>query len=216
MGKLRVNIGCGQSPTQGWKNIDNSPSLRLARIPVLPGLLEGVGLISKQQASFIRFCRTHSIEYGNATKGLPLKSGSVEVIYSSHMFEHLDREEADMFLNEARRILCSGGIIRLAVPDIRIRAERYIANGDADAFVASTNMTRPRPRTLARKLGILVIGTRQHQWMYDGASLSRLLESKGFKSAKALKAGETQIGDPGDLNLREREDESVYVEAVNP
>ena len=216
MGKVRVNIGCGQSPTPGWKNIDNSPSLRLAKIPVLPQMLTSVGLISKRQASFIDFCREHSIETGNATKGLPLKSGSVEVIYASHMFEHLDRQEADMFLNEARRILCSGGIIRLAVPDIRMRAERYMTSGDADAFIASTNMTRARPRTLAAKLGILAVGTRQHQWMYDGASLARLLESRGFVKARALKAGETMIADPGELNLREREDESVYVEAVNP
>jgi predicted SAM-dependent methyltransferase len=131
------------------------------------------------------------------------------------MFEHLDRVEADLFLNEARRILCSGGIIRLAVPDIRMRAERYMASGDADAFIASTNMTRPRPRTLAAKLGILAVGTRQHQWMYDGASLARLLESKGFHSAKVMRPGETQINDPDDLNLHEREGESVYVEAFN-
>lgn len=211
----RVNVGCGQSPTKGWRNFDNSPSLYLARIPGLSQVLTGTGLISKQQASFIQFCRTHSVEHGNATKGLPLKSGSVEVLYSSHMFEHLDREEAKLFLNEARRILCPGGIIRLAVPDIRMRAEKYMKELDADEFIASTNMARPRPRTLAKRIGILVVGTRQHQWMYDGASLSRLLESHGFNSPKVLPAGETQIVEPGDLNLHERSSESVYVEAFN-
>jgi hypothetical protein len=212
---LRINVGCGQSPTKDWRNFDNSPSLYLARIPGLSTLLVGTGLISKQQASFIHFCRTHSIEYGNATKGLPLKSGSVEVLYSSHMFEHLDPEEAKLFLKEARRILCPGGIIRLAVPDIRMRAEKYVKDLDADAFIASTNMARPRPRSLGKKIGILVVGTRQHQWMYDGASLSRLLVAQGFTDPQILKAGETQIGDPAELNLQERSSESVYVEAFN-
>jgi SAM-dependent methyltransferase len=216
MGMLRVNVGCGQTPTKGWRNFDNSPSLYLAKVPLLPSLLAGVGLVSKQQVSFIQFCRSHAVEPGNVTKGLPLEAGSVEVLYSSHMIEHLDQEEAKQFLQEARRVLCPGGIIRLAVPDIRMRIEKYMSNFDADAFIASTNMARPRPRTLARKIGILLVGARQHQWMYDGASLSRLLESSGFVSPRVLMAGETRIYEPGDLNLHERSNESVYVEAVNP
>src|SRR5215469_2090158 len=90
MSYLRINVGCGQSPTKGWKNFDNSPSLYLSKIPLLPSILEKTRLISRPQASFIRFCQRNSIEHGNATTGLPLKSGSVEVLYSSHMFEHLD------------------------------------------------------------------------------------------------------------------------------
>jgi hypothetical protein len=61
-----------------------------------------------------------------------------------------------------------------------------------------------------------VIGSRLHQWMYDGRSLSRLLVSQGFVSPRVLKAGETQISDPKGLDLYERSHESVYVEATNP
>jgi predicted SAM-dependent methyltransferase len=187
----------------------------LSKLPLLPTLLGKVGLISKPQSSYIDFCREHTIEYGDVTRGLPLQTGSVDVLYSSHMFEHLDQQEVLLFLKEARRILRPGGTIRLAVPDIRMRAERYIETGDADAFIASTNMARPRPRTLAKRLGILLAGTRQHQWMYDGLSLSRLLLSQGFTSPRILKAGETQIESPENLDLHERADESVYVEALN-
>lgn len=148
--------------------------------------------------------------------GLPLQSGSVEVLYSSHMLEHLDQQEVVLFLREARRILCSGGIIRLAVPDIHMQAEKYIATNDADAFVAGTHLTEPRPRTWSRRLWFLLVGPRRHQWMYDGLSLSRLLEAQGFAPPRILKAGETQINDPKNLDLYERAYESVYVEAVNP
>lgn len=132
------------------------------------------------------------------------------------MLEHLDQYEVVFFLREARRILCSSGIIRLAVPDIRMRAEKYIATNNADAFIESNHMTTSRPRTLSKRLGILLVGTRHHQWMYDGFSLSRLLEAQGFVSPRILKAGETQINAPENLDLYERAEESVYVEAVCP
>jgi Holliday junction resolvase len=50
--------------------------------------------------------------------------------------------------------------------------------------------------------------------MYDGKSLAKLLESNGFKNIRILASGETSIEDPGPLDLKERADESVYVEAV--
>ena len=49
--------------------------------------------------------------------------------------------------------------------------------------------------------------------MYDGPSLLRLLTESGFSGARVVAAGETSIESPGPLDLREREDESVYVEA---
>jgi hypothetical protein len=59
----------------------------------------------------------------------------------------------------------------------------------------------------------LILAVRSDRWMYDAASLMRLLERHGFRDAKELPPGETTIPDPGALNLREREEESVYVEA---
>jgi hypothetical protein len=49
--------------------------------------------------------------------------------------------------------------------------------------------------------------------MYAASSLIRLLERHGFGDARELPAGQTTIPDPGPLDLREREEESVYVEA---
>jgi hypothetical protein len=50
--------------------------------------------------------------------------------------------------------------------------------------------------------------------MYDGNSLSKLLLKAGFSKPVILKAGETQIGNPAELDLYERSEESVYVEAT--
>jgi len=213
---MRVNIGCGQTPTKGWKNYDNSLSLRLFKLPLLPEILLKVGLLEQSQFEFIQFARGHSIEYGDATKGLPIASDSVDVLYCSHMLEHLDQKEVAVFLKEARRVLRSGGIIRLAVPDLRKYVKQYIESNDSDAFISAIRLAQLRPKTIAQRLRVLLVGTREHQWMYDGISLSHLLQNHDFSDPIILKAGETIIDDPQDLDLNERESESVYVEAKNP
>ena len=133
--RIRINIGCGQTPTQGWMNFDNSLSLRLARVPFLPEFLVKLKLLESSQYQFIRFARENDIAYGDATKGLPPQDETVDVLYSSHMLEHLDRNEASMFLKEAFRVLRPGGVIRIAVPDLKKQVKKYNEEGDADAFI---------------------------------------------------------------------------------
>ena len=129
------------------------------------------------------------------------------------MLEHLDRLDAAAFLKEAGRVLCPGGIIRLAVPDLRRLADKYIEANDADTFVEDTYLAQPKIRTLLGRLRILLTGERHHQWMYDGQSLCRLVEANGFINASIMPPDETRIPDPGPLDLRERSAGSVYVEA---
>jgi len=213
---MKINVGCGQTPTKGWRNFDNSLSLRLSKIPVLPDVLYKLRLLEKSQYQFIQFANENNIEYGDATKGLPVSAASCEVLYSSHMIEHLDRNEASKFLNESFRILRAGGIIRIAAPDIRRQVEKYLESEDADAFIEATLLCADRPRTFAQRLQLLLVGTRHHQWMYDGNSLIRLLQKHGFVNAEVMPAGQTKIHDHQMLDLHEKEDASVYVEAEKP
>lgn len=213
---LMINVGCGQTPTQGYRNFDNSLSLYLSKYPFLIWLLRKIRFINKAQYQFIQFCRRNSIEYANAAKRLPLPDESVGVLYSSHMIEHLDKTEVMQFLDEARRVLGKRGVIRLAVPDLRLQAEEYLKNNDADKFIADTGLSVPNPRTMIARLRTLVVGNRHHLWGYDGNSLVRLLASHGFIDPKILRAGQTSILNPGELNLHERSPGSVYVEATKP
>ena len=73
-----------------------------------------------------------------------------------------------------------------------------------------------RPRTVSQRIKLVLVGTRHHQWMYDGRSLSRLLEQCGFDDSIVQEAGQTTISEPGPLDLQERADESCYVEASKP
>lgn len=213
---LRINVGCGDTPTRGWRNFDNSPSLRLAKMPFLPEFLQRLGLLDSPQYRFIRFARENEIEYGDATQGLPLQEASCDVVYSSHMLEHLDRDGAGQFLKEAFRVLRPGGVIRIAVPDLKRQVAQYNESGDADAFLEATYLCALRPRSFAQRLRLMLAGPRNHQWMYDGNSVSRLLQKHGFVKAEVMPAGQTMVHEAEPLDLQERASESVYVEAEKP
>ena len=211
----RVNIGCGATPTQGWVNIDNSPSIALSRAPDFAlRAVERLGFLRPEQLRVVHAAREFGIRRASATS-LPFEEGTVGVIYSSHMLEHLDREEARRFLGEAHRVLQVGGRIRLVVPDLDHYVREYQREADADAFLENLLLSMPRERGRKRLIQHLV-GFRGHRWMYDAASLERLLESCGFTDVAAVGSGETSIPDVGDLDLREREEESIYVEARKP
>ena len=211
-----INIGCGQSPTLGWRNYDNSWSIKLAVKPLLTAVLQGLGMLSDHQRQFISFAKKENILWANAVQKIPEQSGSVDVVYSSHMIEHIERKDVKGFLGETRRILKSGGQIRIAVPDIRYHVENYLQDEDADKFIEITHLTRNRPRTILERMKYLLVGDRNHLWMYDGNSLCQLLLAAGFADVQVMPSGTTTIVKPGQLDLKERSPESVFVEAVNP
>src|SRR5438309_2155706 len=132
----RVNIGCGSTPTLGWLNFDNSLTVKLAALPLPYRLLARNGRARSLQ--FISVAREHGIKWADGAKNIPLGNASVEVLYTSHTLEHLDKQEAILFLREAERVLIPGGIIRVVVPDLRLLINEYIQTGDADDFVAKT------------------------------------------------------------------------------
>lgn len=215
-GMDRINIGCGDVPTPGWLNYDNSPTVRIAGWPLIARLLGLLGLLSRKQQQFVATVQRDRVRYADAINSIPHRDRSVEIIYTCHMLEHLDRSEARRFLAEARRVLIAGGIIRIAVPDLHFHVESYLREGDADRFVNDIFMATSRKTGLIGKLRYLLVGERHHLWMYDGRSLCHLLTEAGFQNPRIVPSGTTTIPDPGQLDLAERSPESVFVEAVNP
>jgi len=149
---VRLNIGCGDAPTPGWINYDNSPAVWLARWPLFTALLRWVGLIDAGNVAFIDNCRRLGIRYANASHRIPHDAGTVDVVYSSHMIEHLDRREAASFLAECMRVLKPGGVLRLVAPDVRWSVLEYMEKGRADEFIAQLQFDTDRPRGLLAAL----------------------------------------------------------------
>jgi SAM-dependent methyltransferase len=213
---IRVNVGCGSSPTRGWQNFDNSLTVRVARWPLAGTVLAALCKRGSPSMRLAALARGRSIRFANAAARIPCADGSVAAVYSSHMIEHLDRNEARAFLSEVRRVLQPGGVVRLAAPDLSRLIQDYVATGDADGFVAGTHMGLDRPGGLRGWLRWALAGPRHHLWMYDGNSLSRLLREAGFEEVAIMPPGSTKIAEPSELDLHERASESVYVEAVRP
>jgi len=58
--------------------------------------------------------------------GIPFPDGSFDVVYHSHVLEHFPRRAGFDFLRECHRVLRSGGILRIAVPDLECIARLYL------------------------------------------------------------------------------------------
>jgi SAM-dependent methyltransferase len=210
---IRLNIGCGLSPTPGWLNFDNSMSVRIARLPILSSLL---GVRGGPSAKLGAMTQRGDVLFANAANRIPCPAGCAAAVYSSHMIEHLDRAEARSFLAEVMRVLQPGGVVRLAAPDLSLLVRAYLGDGDADGFVSGIHMGLDRPSGLRGWAKWTLVGPRHHLWMYDGESLAAMLSEAGFDDAAVMAPGSTRITEPGQLDLRERVAESVYVEAFRP
>ena len=215
-GVVRINVGCGTTPTNGWVNFDNSPIVRVARWPMLVRVLSAARLLRRQSREFAWVANRTEIRFANAARRIPCADGAADALYSSHMIEHLDRAGAKAFLLEARRVLRPGGIVRICAPDLALLVHAYTSTGDADRLVARTHMGQEAPGGIRARMKMALIGPRHHLWMYDGPSLARLLTDAGFTNVAIVPAGTTNIPEPGELDLAERADESTYVEGFQP
>ncbi|MCL5784308.1 MAG: methyltransferase domain-containing protein [Patescibacteria group bacterium] len=136
---IRINLGCGTNAPERWENFDSSLGLFLARHG-LQKLFGRLHLITGEQAN-VQW--PHNVRRRNVTKGLPYADGSVDAAHSSHMLEHLYLPQAAQLLGEVRRVLRPGGVLRLAVPDLRSEAETYLKSEEpdvADEFLRGLGM----------------------------------------------------------------------------
>ena len=210
---IRVNMGCGFKPMEGWHNYEKSWARFFHFIPdFILFYLRKANMISDWSLKHLRVYKKNSIKYADATVKIPEKSNSCAVIYSNHMIEHLSFSEAILFLNESFRVLTNGGVIRIGVPNLKFFVNKYLETKNANEFMTKTLLGRERKETFIERH--FVLGEIHHKWMYDENSLMDLLKEVGFSNVTSMPAGKTMIKDSGDLNLFDRCDESIYVEGV--
>ena len=59
-------------------------------------------------------------------KGIAFPDGSFDVVYHSHLLEHIPPDRALSFLEECARVLVEDGVVRVAVPDLEQIARDYL------------------------------------------------------------------------------------------
>lgn len=77
----------------------------------------------------------------------------------------------------------------------------------------STLLAGDLPQGVLRVVSKLLVADRGHHRLYDGPSLSRLLERGGFQKLREMRPGSALIDDPGEFDRFERLEQRVYVEA---
>lgn len=115
---------------------------------------------------------------------------TADVIYASHLLEYFDREEVVDILSEWIRVLKTGGLLKVAVPDLEAMTKLY-KNGD---FVLDDFLGPLYGKIKIKdQHGCGVIAkddlTIYHKTVYDERSLSKLLHKVGFTKIERIWTG---------------------------
>ena len=123
----------------------------------------------------VDICDMEHINYKSNIDDLSMfPNNSASLIYSSHSFEYFNRQEAADVLKEWGRVLKSGGVLRMAVPDF-------------DSLIKVYHQTEKIEKILGPLYGQMEIETLNrseviyHKTVYNFDSLQKLLNDNGFK-----------------------------------
>jgi predicted SAM-dependent methyltransferase len=178
--KVMLNVASGVFVMKEYINIDNSPFLILAPLyPIVKYFLPQKH--TRRIKEFADARKVTTVVRADCRKPLPFAENSVDHIFCSHFLEHLYRDDAVAVLRGFHSLLKKGGTVRLVVPDLRVYVDHYIETGDADLFVEGTTLSWPkRPSFLFRLFSVVGGFGLTHLWMYDQASLTKIVEEAGF------------------------------------
>lgn len=209
---LCLNIGCGPSGLKkGWLNYDWGILPFLSKFKRMRRLIVGLGLLSGEYQ-----VNWPPIKLVDIRRRFPLKDGTVQFIYCSHILEHFDRWQALKILKECRRVLRKGGVIRIVIPDIEKMYQIY----QQTAKRAGRKLCRlwwgfnkdGQPGSIILRWERVFI--RGHQWNYDRKELKILLQEAGFSKMKKVGFQQGKVPDLKKLDLKIHKDHSLYLEAT--
>lgn len=240
---LILNLGCGTRTAAhpDVLNVDWSLNIRIKQSSLLR--LAVSPLLDARRRARLEQMAGRLLAY-DLSKGIPFGSDSVDIVYHSHVLEHLDRPVAERFLVEMHRVLKPGGLCRIVVPDFESACRAYVehlelcvrepqqatTHEELIAGVLEQSVRRAAAGASGRRgvAGLVeraVLGDARrrgetHQWMYDRISLPHLLQGVGFRDVAVLAWNESRIAGWQEIGLDrdpaggEYKPGSLYVEAL--
>jgi predicted SAM-dependent methyltransferase len=151
------------------------------------------------------FSHTHYL--ADIARPLPFEDATFDGVFFQHVLEHFPRETGLAILQECCRILVSGGVLRVAVPDAERIVHTYVA--DPAELLKHRTATTGLPMDV---VNMYAYQRYEHQCLYDFALLERTLCDAGFAEIERRGLGE---GSDGNLTIDDPvySWESLYVEA---
>jgi predicted SAM-dependent methyltransferase len=148
----------------------------------------------------------HCDIYWDLRKGIPFPKASIKKIYSSHFLEHLTFSEGQIFLDECLRVLVTGGTFSICIPNAKLYIEAYLNSQNLDESQFFGHKPAFLHTTKIDYVNYMAYMDGHHKYMFDEENIIFILKSKGFKNVRL------RMFDPS-LDLKERDFESIYVEA---
>lgn len=219
---IRVNLGSGAHLPEGWIHVDNSLGATLAQWPHVLKILHAMA--PRRLAAVMPSPEwTSRCTPMDLTRRFGFADTSVDHVYSSHLVEHLTRDEARHVLRECHRILRSGGIVRIVVPDFGALVSAYLADREARPAEASEIFHseswffhQPPPRRL-RDLPLYYARRRHnHRFVPDDASLRADLHAAGFRDVAPRILGDSAIPGILEVEIEDRFRAALCLEGVKP
>jgi predicted SAM-dependent methyltransferase len=163
----KLQLGTGSNVYDGWLNTD-----------------------------VVDYKRKNEVVYLDARKPFPLPSEAFDFVFSEHMIEHMSYAEGMRCLRECRRVLRSGGRIRIATPSLERMARLYDAElSDLQQRYVKWALNSFVPDADAYLPGFVVNNMMRnfgHEFVYDGQTLRHALETAGFVEIEDCPVGESR------------------------
>lgn len=178
-GVRRLHWGCGRDVVPGWINSDAAD---------WPGLDHIADILED---------------------GLPLDAESIDYAVSIHALPEIPYSRLTQALGELRRVLKTGGTLRLVLPDIEKGIEAY-QKGDRDYFFVPDDAGK----SIGAKFIIQTIWFGHTLTPFNHDFIEEQLARAGFREVNRCAYRQTASRFPEIVSLDNRESESLYVEAV--
>lgn len=211
---MKLNLGCGPIHPSGWVNVDGSNRAWLAsRLPWVDRVFVSLGLLAPTEFNVETF-------YANLLRRFPWNDNTIEAIYMGEILEHFAKEEGEFVLHECYRVLQSGGLLRIRVPDHAHFWENYVQEYESTKQKPRQEWTLHHTRWTTMYFHDICIHRPRpwqsmghfHKWMYDEISLILLVESIGFQHVERKPFHQSCI--PQIEAVENRDD--LIIEAVRP
>lgn len=145
----------------------------------------------------------------DATKQFPKPDSSTDIVLASHFIEHLTRGEGETFLKECFRVLKPNGLLRLAIPDSKLLAKKYL-KGEIFEYRHVNIGVEKAPDEAEAFFHLLLAG---HKTIYDLNSLEATLKKCGFTNIKEMAPFKSQSEAVENQTIPSYPTLSCYVEA---
>jgi predicted SAM-dependent methyltransferase len=144
---------------------------------------------------------------------LPVDAGAADLVYSEHVLEHLDFDDARALIRDIFRVLSPGGRLRLGVPDAELYLQAYV-RGDDHFFRGARNIGNPVAPldTPMKVINQMFRMGGAHRFAWDFETLARELTSVGFRDTRRYPSGQSPTPDLC-LDDPTHAFETLYVEA---